>query len=58
MYRIFQRLPFQAGDIVGANVITVIGADGGEGDIVQDDICYIAEIRAVRRETRPPVKRH
>lgn len=51
-------LPFQAGDIVGANVITVIGADGGEGDIVQDDICYIAEIRAVRRETRPAVKRH
>ena len=54
----FQRLPLQAGDIVGANVITIIGADGGEGDIVQDDICYIAEIRAVRRETRPPVKRH
>ena len=51
-------LPLQAGDIVGANVITVIGTDGGEGDIVQDYICYIAEIRAVRRETRPPVKRH
>ena len=34
---------------------TVIGADGGEGDIVQDDICYIAEIRVVRRKTRPAV---
>lgn len=48
-------LPLQAGDIVGVNVITVIGTDGGEGDIVQDYISYIAEIRAVRRETRPAV---
>lgn len=55
MHSFFQRLPLQAGDIVGVNVITVIGTDGGEGDIVQDDICYIAEIRAVRRETRPAV---
>lgn len=55
MHSFFQRLPLQAGDIVGVNVITVIGTDGGEGDIVQDDICYIAEIRTVRRETRPPV---
>lgn len=51
-------LPLQAGDIVGVNVITGIGTDGGEGDIVQDDICYIAEIRVVRREIRPQVKRH
>ena len=48
-------LPLQAGDIVGVNVITVIGTDGGEGDIIQDDICYIAEIRDVRRKTRPAV---
>lgn len=45
-------------DIVREHVIAVIRADGGEGDIVQDDLGDIAEIRAVRREIRPPFKRH
>lgn len=36
-------------DIVGVNVFAVIGAGGGEGHIVQDDIADISEIGAVGR---------
>ena len=38
-------------DIVGVNVVAVIGAGGGEGHIVEDDLAYIAEII---QQTRPP----
>lgn len=44
-------------DIVGINVVAVIGAGGGEGHIVDDDLADISEIDAVGREIRPLVER-
>lgn len=55
---IVRKLSRERADIVGANVIAVIRADGGEGDIVQDNLGDIAEIRSVGREIRPLVERH
>lgn len=44
-------------DVVGVNVFAVIGACGGEGHIVEDDLADIAEIGSVGREIRPLVER-
>lgn len=44
-------------DIVGVNVVAVIGDGGGEGHIVEDDLADISEIGAVGREIRPLVER-
>lgn len=46
-----------AADIVGVNVVAVIGAGGGESHIVGDDLTDISEIGAVGREIRPLVER-
>lgn len=43
-------------DIVGVNVVAVIGDGGGEGHIVENDLTDIAEIGAVGREIRPLVE--
>lgn len=43
-------------DIVGVNVVAVIGAGGGEGHIVENDLADISEIGAVGREIRPLVE--
>ena len=51
-------LSHERADIVREHVIAVIRADGGEGDIVQDNLGDIAEIRSVGREIRPLVERH
>ena len=36
-------------DVVGVNVVAVIGAGSGEGHIVEDDLADISEIGAVGR---------
>ena len=43
-------------DIVGVNVVAVIRASGGEGDIIDNYLADIAEICAVGREIRPLVE--
>lgn len=40
---VIRKLSRERADIVREHVIAVIGADGGEGDIVQDDLGDIAE---------------
>ena len=55
---VIRKLSRKRADIVREHVIAVIGTDGGEGDIVQDDLANIAKICAVRREIRPLVERH
>ena len=55
---IVRKLSRERADIVREHVIAVIRADGGEGDIVQDDLGDIAEIRSVGREVWPSVERH
>lgn len=47
---VIRKLSRERADIVREHVIAVIRADGGEGDIVQDDLCDIAEIGSVGRE--------
>ena len=44
-------------DIVGVNVVAVIGAGGGEGHIVEDDLADISEIGAVGRSAYVRKKR-
>lgn len=44
-------------DVVGVNVVAVIGAGGREGHIVENDLADISEIGAVGREMRPLVER-
>ena len=55
---IVRKLSRERADIVREYGFAVIRADGGEGDIVQDDLGDIAEIRSVGREIRPLVERH
>lgn len=55
---VIRKLSRERADIVREYGFAVIGADGGEGDIVQDDLGDIAEIRSVGREIRPLVERH
>jgi len=55
---VVRKLSRERADIVREYGFAVIGADGGEGDIVQDDLGDIAEIRSVGREIRPLVERH
>lgn len=44
-------------DVVGVNVVAVIGAGGGEGHIVEDDLAYIAEIVQQTRPHQRPTKK-
>lgn len=52
------RQPLNPADVVGVNVVAVIGAGGGEGHIVENDLADISEIGAVGREIRPLVEWH
>lgn len=55
---VIRKLSRERADIVREYGFAVIGADGGEGDIVQDHISDIAEIGTVRRKIRPLIEWH
>lgn len=38
------RQTLNAADVIGVNVLAIIGTDGREGHIVEDDLAHIAEI--------------
>lgn len=45
------RQTLNAADVIGVNIVAIIGTGGREGHIVEDDLAYIAEII---QQTRPP----
>lgn len=51
------RQTLNAADVVGVNVLAIIGTGGGEGHIVEDDLAYIAEIIQQTRPDPQPTKK-
>lgn len=51
------RQTLNAADVIGVNIVAIIGTGGREGHIVEDDLAHIAEIiQQIRPHQRPTKK--
>lgn len=51
------RQTLNAADVIGVNIVAIIGTGGREGHIVEDDLAYIAEIVQQTRPHPRPTKK-
>lgn len=51
------RQTLNAADVIGVNIVAIIGTGGREGHIIEDDLAYIAEIIQQTRPYPRPTKK-